>query len=54
MWVYQGLYNALAVIWGEKMYTYRDVEFSKIYSMMSADSLGKFINKEIKPNHTFF
>ena len=54
MWVYQGLHNALAVIWGEKMYTYRDVEFSKIYSMMSADSLGKFINEEIKPNHTFF
>jgi|688.fasta_scaffold94094_3 hypothetical protein len=53
-WVYQGLHNALAVVWGDKMYTYLDVEFSEIHAMMSADSLGKFINEEIKPKHKFF
>lgn len=34
----------------ETTYTYYGVPFSAMFALMSADSLGAFIAKEIKPN----
>jgi hypothetical protein len=50
-WIYQGTYGMLSVSWGERRYHYKDVEFSTVHAMMTADSLGQFLNKVVKPNH---
>lgn len=51
MWVYQKVWDRLTVSWGEKMYHYEGVEFSTVHALMTADSLGQFLNKVVKPNH---
>lgn len=35
----------------DRMYVYEGVHFSEVTRLMTADSVGEFINKVIKPNH---
>jgi hypothetical protein len=50
-WVYLANKRVLAVTWGDKNYHYYEVPFSTVHAMMSAESLGKFLNAEVKPNY---
>lgn len=50
-WIWLSKYETLTVSWNGQQYNYDGVPFSKVHAMMSADSLGVFLNKEIKPNH---
>lgn len=50
-WTYLVSRNSLFVKWGEKEYLYRGVPFSTIHAMMNAESLGQFLNAEVKPNY---
>lgn len=51
-WVWVAKFQRLFVTWGETEYQYHEVPFSTIHAMMSADSLAKFLNAEVKPNYT--
>jgi hypothetical protein len=53
-WQYNVKTNALVVQYkgtNKEFYTYVGVPFSAVFALMSADSLGAFIAKEIKPNY---
>lgn len=50
-WVYLAEKHVLSVTWGDKKYFYKEVPFSTVYAMMKAESLGKFLNAEVKPNY---
>jgi hypothetical protein len=50
-WVYLAEKNILSVTWGDKPYFYYEVPFSTVHAMMTAKSLGKFLNAEVKPNY---
>lgn len=50
-WVYLTDKKVLAVKWGTREYHYRGVPFSVVYGLMSADSVGAFMNKEVKPKY---
>jgi hypothetical protein len=50
-WTYLIGKQALFVKWGEKEYHYRGVPFSVVHAMMTAESLGKFLNAEVKPKY---
>jgi hypothetical protein len=51
-WKYETKTNELVVKYksSETYYYYVGVPFSAMFALMSADSLGAFIAKEIKPN----
>lgn len=38
---------------GEKHYHYMDVPFVVVAQMLTADSIGKFVNAVVKPNYEF-
>lgn len=50
-WVYLTEKRVLFVTWGDKEYFYYEVPFSTVHAMMKAESLGKFLNAEVKPNY---
>lgn len=50
-WVWLAPTKTLVVDWDHKSYLYKEVPFSTIHAMMSAQSLGEFLNKEVKPNY---
>jgi hypothetical protein len=43
--------EVLSVFWGDKQYLYCGVPFSTVHAMMNAESLGKFLNAEVKPKY---
>lgn len=43
--------QVLSVFWGDSQYVYQGVPFSTVYAMMSADSLGAFLNAEVKSKY---
>jgi hypothetical protein len=53
MWSY--FENTLTVTYtaNDKMYHYKDVPFTVIAQMLTAESVGKFINVVVKPNYKF-
>ena len=50
-WWYSPKHESLLMEWNGKRYIYLGVPFGVIHAMMSAKSLGKFANSEIKPNY---
>lgn len=53
-WNYSPKYKSLTVRYksSETFYTYQNVPFVAIFSLFTADSLGAFIAKEIKPHYS--
>ena len=53
-WVYYPKSGKLAVQYKSSptFYHYEGVPFSVMFALMSADSLGNFIAKEVKPNYS--
>lgn len=51
-WSYEVVTQLLIVKYknGDTFYTYEGVPFPTMFALMSADSLGAFIAREIKPN----
>ena len=52
-WTYRPAKQTLSVIYkkGDTRYTYEAVPMSVIFAMLTADSLGAFIAREVKPNY---
>jgi hypothetical protein len=50
-WTYLISKQALFVKWGNTEYHYKGVPFSVVHAMMRAESLGKFLNAEVKPKY---
>ena len=42
---------ALILFHEEQEYRYSDVRRSKYQALLAADSIGEFVNREIKPHH---
>ena len=53
-WEYDPKRETLTVIYknGETRYTYEGVPMKMVFLMMSADSLGSFVAREIKPKYS--
>lgn len=54
-WAYYPKTGKLVVVYKSSpntFYRYEGVGFATIFAMLTADSLGAFIAKEIKPNHS--
>lgn len=53
-WAYYPASQTLTVMYknGDTRYRYEGVPMSVIFSMMTADSLGAFIAREVKPNYS--
>lgn len=52
-WCYDVKYETLVVQYrnSDNFYRYDAVPYTVIFALMTADSLGAYIAKEIKPNH---
>ena len=53
-WTYSPAKQTLEVVYKSNTtrYTYEGVPMSVVFSMMTADSLGAFIAKEVKPHYS--
>lgn len=51
-WTYRPAEQTLSVIYknGDTRYTYEGVPMSTVFAMLTAESLGAFIAREVKPN----
>ena len=45
--------NLSVRFWSGDEYQYKDVPPSKFRALLDAESIGAFVNKEIKPQHSF-
>lgn len=55
-WTYEPEEQALSVIYKScetKRYYYEGVPMSVVFALLTADSIGSFIAREVKPNYTF-
>ena len=50
-WAFLPQHGALNVTWGDKTYIYMGVPFAIAVRLLATDSVGRFINKEVKPNY---
>ncbi len=54
MWVYLTVGILALTYKGGKTYHYRAVPFTVIAQMLTADSVGAFVNAVVKPNYEFY
>lgn len=52
-WIYNADKLLSLTYTGGKMYHYKNVPFTVVTQMLTADSVGKFLNTVIKPNYEF-
>jgi len=50
-WSFFPKYDYLHVTWGQTKYIYSGVPFSVIARLLATDSVGRFLNTEVKPNY---
>ena len=50
-WSFFPKYESLHVTWGDKNYIYSGVPFIVVARLLATDSVGRFLNAEVKPNY---